>query len=447
GLAGYMQAGPVAGALGLVDGSGLFRGRAGKLFGQAAEGALTGATVNQTLGAFGINTSGAGSQLGGALGNLKPVTDLLGPAGPIVGAIVGGLLGNVLKSTKRASATITNTTGDASVSGNSAGFRQQSSQLATSVQDTLANIAEQFGGTVGDFALSLGVRDGNIRFDPTGRGITKTKRGAIDFGEDSQGAIRAAILDAIADGGINGVSAAIQKALKSSTSLERGLKEALKVQEVEEIVGGIGSTLQRQFRLFEAQAKDRLRIAEQYGFDVVKIEERNAEDRKKLIDQILGDRIGPLQQLLDDLRFGDLFEGSAADRRSALLGQVAKARTDAEAGVDGAAQKLADLSRQLVETSREAFGTAGSEFASDRAQAISAAEKVIALENERIRQAQETANATRVAAERTAELMDENNELLARIAAGIEGGGVVTAQARTSVVRFPAEIASRQLEL
>lgn len=429
GLAGYMQAGPVAGAFGLVEGSGLLRGRAGELAGKAFEGAKTGAQVDQMLGMFGIKSSGTGASLGGAVGGAVG-----GPLGEIVGSLIGGIVGGAMKSVKRASATITNTTGDASVRGNSAAFRQQSSQLATSVQDTLANIAEQFGGTVGDFAVSIGVRDGKLRVDPTGQGRTKTKRGAIDFGEDSQGAIRAAILDAIADGGIDGVSAAIQKALKSSTSLERGLKEALKVQEVEEIVGGIGSTLQRQFRLFEAQARDRLRIAEQYGFDVVKIEERNAEDRKKLIDQILGDRVGPLQQLLDDLRFGDLFEGSAADRRTALLGQMAKARADAEAGVDGAAQKLADLSRQLVETSRDAYGTAGSEFASDRAQAISAAEKVIALENERIRQAQETADATRAATEKTAELMDENNELLARIAASIDGGGLGSAQIRDAVL-------------
>jgi hypothetical protein len=429
GIAGYMQAGPVAGVLGLAEGSGIFRGRAGELLGKGFEGAKTGAQVDQMLDMFGVKSSRTGASLGGAVGGAVG-----GPLGEIVGSLIGGIVGGAMKSVKRASATITNTTGDASVSGNSAGFRQQSSALATSVQDTLANIAEQFGGTVGDFAVSIGVRDGKLRVDPTGQGVTKTKRGAIDFGEDSQGAIRAAILDAIADGGINGVSAAIQKALKSSTSLERGLKEALKVQEVEEIIGGIGSTLQRQFRLFEAQARDRVRIAEQYGFDVVKIEERNAEDRKKLIDQILGDRVGPLQQLLDDLRFGDLFEGSAADRRSALLGQVAKARADAEAGVDGAAQKLADLSRQLVETSRDAFGTAGSEFAGDRAQAISAAEKVIELENERIRQAQETADATRAATEKTAELMDENNELLARIAAGIEGGGLGAAQIREAVL-------------
>lgn len=442
GIAGYMQAGPVAGVLGLAQGSNLFRGRAGELVGRGFAGAQTGAQVDQTLGMFGIRSSSTGAQLGGALGGAVG-----GPLGEIVGSLLGGIVGGALRSAKRASATITNTTGDASVRGNNAAFRQQSSALATSVQDTLANIAEQFGGTVGNFAVSIGVRDGNLRVDPTGQGRTRTRRGAIDFGEDSQGAIRAAILDAIADGGIEGVSAAVQRALRSSSSLERGLKEALKVQEVEEIIGGVGSTLQRQFRLFEAQARERLRIAEEYGFDVVKIEERNAEDRKKLIDQILGDRVGPLQQLLEDLRFGDLFEGSAADRRAALLGQVAQARADAEAGVEGAAGRLADLSRQLVETSRDAYGTAGPEFAGDRAQAISAAERVIELENERIRQAQATAEATRAATERTADLMDENNELLARIAASIDALPPGDPLLGASVVRFPFDTITRQVEL
>lgn len=416
GIEGFLTAGPVGGVLGALRGIEGLPDNISAGLDKAFKGAQTGQQVDQLFGALGIKSSKTGATLGGAIGGAVG-----GPIGEIVGSILGGITGGLLKSAKKGSATITNVTSDPTVTGNSNQFKQQANALATSVQDTLQNIADQLGGQVGNFAVSIGVRDGKVRVDPTGRGITKVKKGALDFGEDSEGALRAAVIDAISDGGVDGLSAAIQKALRSSTDLDRALREALKVQAVEDIVGGLGSTLERQFRAFEAQAKDRLRIATQYGFDVTKIEARNAEDRAKLVDQILGDRIGSLQQLLQDFKFGDLFEGSAADRRTALIIERNKAKADAEAGVDGAAQRLADLSRQLVETSRDAFGTAGPEFASDRAEAISAAERVIQIENDRIREAQETAQATRVASEQTNTLLNEQNDMMARLLAQFEG--------------------------
>lgn len=439
GIEGYLSAGPVGGVLGALGRIGGLPKDLNVAIDKAFKGAQTGQQIDQLFGALGIKSSNTGATLGGALGGA-----IGGPVGEIVGSILGGIVGGALKSAKRGSATITNVTGDASVRGNNRAFEQQAAGLASTVQDTLANIAEQFGGQVGNFAVSIGVRDGNVRVDPSGRGITKTRNGALDFGEDSEAALRAAILDAISDGGISGISAAIEKALNSSKDLDRAVREALKVQAVEDIIGGLGSTLERQFRQFEAQAKDRVRIATEYGFDVVKIEERNAEDRKKLVDQLLEDRVGSLQQLLKDFSFGDLFEGSAADRRAALESEINAARSDAEAGIDGAAGRLADLLRQRAETSREAFGTAGPEFASDRADAISSAQRIIEIENERIRLAQETASATRAASEQTNVLLNEQNDMLAQLLAQFErGGGVAAEQIRTAIV---AADVSRQVQ-
>lgn len=439
GIEGYLSAGPVGGVIGALRGIEGLPDTISKGLDKAFKGAQTGQQIDQLFGTLGIKSSNTGATLGGALGGA-----IGGPVGEIVGSILGGIVGGALKSAKRGSATITNVTGDASIRGNNRAFEQQAAGLASTVQDTLANIAEQFGGQVGNFAVSIGVRDGNVRVDPSGRGITKTRNGALDFGEDSQAALRAAILDAISDGGISGISAAIEKALNSSKDLDRAVREALKVQAVEDIIGGLGSTLERQFRQFEAQAKDRVRIATEYGFDVVKIEERNAEDRKKLVDQLLEDRVGSLQQLLKDFSFGDLFEGSAADRRAALESEINAARSDAEAGIDGAAGRLADLLRQRAETSREAFGTAGPEFASDRADAISSAQRIIEIENERIRLAQETASATRVASEQTNVLLNEQNDMMAQLLALFErGGGVASEQIRTAII---AADVSRQVQ-
>lgn len=75
------------------------------------------------------------------------------------------------------------------------------------------------------------------------------------------------------------------------------------------------------------------------------------------------------------------------DQRSKLLAEIAKARGDAEAGVEGASDKLAGLSRSLVELSRDRLGTAGGEYAADRTTATDAAQAVIKAEQERVKAA------------------------------------------------------------
>src|SRR5205085_4460117 len=236
--------------------------------------------------------------------------------------------------------------GQASTRGNSSDFISQATSMAGSIQSGLQEIADRLGGQLGSFAVSIGVRDGKIRVDPTGRGITKTKKGAVDFGDDEAAARMFAIMDAIKDGGITGLSAAIQKALQSSPDLDKALKEALKVDEVETLLKGPIGAIEKQLREESRLAAERVRIAKQYGFDVVEIEKINAAKRLQLEDEILKARIGALQQLLDDLNFGDLFEGSINDQVARIREQLAKAQADAEAGVDGAADRQADLSRQ-----------------------------------------------------------------------------------------------------
>ncbi len=104
-------------------------------------------------------------------------------------------------------------------------------------------------------------------------------------------------------------------------------------------------------------------------------------------------------------------------------------RADAEAGVDGAADQLAELSRRLLEVTRDAFGTAGGEFAADRSNAISTAEAIIKAENDRIRAAQDATGATNAKLDTANALANEQNDLLAQINAGIVqlgtlGGGI-----------------------
>lgn len=412
---GFFTAGPVGGLLGAVkDLPGLPK-KLGDQFDRALGGAQTGTLVSGLGDLLGIKNSSTGAQLGGALGSFLPI-----PGGDIIGAVAGGLLGGLLKPSRSAGAVVTGID-SYRIGGKDTKNYGTAEGLAGSLTQGLQRIADALGGEVGSFYTTIGVRDGDYRVNRTGDSL-KIKKGAKEFEDDAAGAIAYAIADAISDGGIKGISAAMQKALRSSDDIDKAIQEALKVRDVEEIIGGIGSTLERQFAEFETQAKERLRIARQYGFDVTKIEQRNAEDRAKLVDQILAERVGGLQQLLEDLKFGDLFEGSAADRRDKLLAEIATAKTDAEQGVDGAADRLADLTRQLVETSRDAYGTAGSEYASDRASAISNAEAIIAAENERIKAAQQATLDTSKAMQTQNQLTNETNDILSEIRALLRTG-------------------------
>lgn len=221
----------------------------------------------------------------------------------------------------------------------------------------------------------------------------------------------------------------------------------MKVDEVETLLKGLGGTLEKQFRDFERQAADRVRIAKQYGFDLVKLEEINAKERAQLFEDILESRIGSLQQLLDDLDFGDLFEGSLTEQRDKLLAEIAKTRTDAAAGVDGAADRLADLNRQLIDLSRNAFGTAGGEFAADRDAARSAAEEIIRIENERAKEVRDAAMGTKAGIDENNKLTNETNDLLAEqnaILRSLRGLGGSGAAGPSIEARFTT---GRQVEL
>lgn len=388
------------------------KGSFGKTLQNAGLGyAAGGITGSKTGGALGGMIGGAVGKelLGSALGSLG---QFAGPIGAIAGGLLGGAIGGLLKKTKTGAANITSVDSDATLSGNSSQFKAAASGAASSVQDGLSSIAEQLGGSIGSFNVTIGQRHGDWRVR-SGTGSLKVAKGAKEFDDDQEGAIAYAMQLAISQGAVTGLSAAVAKALNSSTDLDEALTEALKVQEIETLLGGITAEMTNQFKTFEAQAKERLRIATEYGFDIVEIEKKNAEDRAALVDQILSSRIGSLQDLLDDLKFGDLYEGSVADQRTALLAEIAKARAAAEAGEDGAADTLATLSRQLIELSREAYGTAGGEYLTDRDSAIADAQAVIKAETDRVTAAQEAAGSTN-------EKLDEANDIAATSAASLE---------------------------
>jgi len=393
----------------------------GTIGGKAIAGAATGAAVNSVLKplgkALGVKTSQTGAQIGGAIGSFIPI-----PGGDIIGSVIGSVVGGLFKKTKSGSATIGNVGGEGAVTGtggNSSSYKKAASGLADSVIGSLDNVVEALGGTLGDFSVSIGKRKKKFVVDSSGSGKTKGG-GTVKFDSEEE-AIAAALADAIKDGAVAGISAAMQRALKSTTDVDKAVKEALKVKAVEELIEGVGGTLQKTFRDFDKQAAEYVTTAQKYGLDVIAVEKATAEKRTELIAAALDDQIGSLKDFLDNLKYGDLAEGSPLDQRKILLDKIASVQADAEAGKAGAADQLAQLYQKLLTSDKDTFGTAGPEYANDRATAEANVQKVIAMAEKRVNDAATSTTDTVAAINQGNTLANENNALMAQLVAGVNG--------------------------
>lgn len=374
--------------------------------------------------------SGLGGAAGGAIGGelaSKFLTGALGsfagPLGSIAGGLLGGVIGGLFGGKKDQSTAVLNG-GAISSSGSSAGLRKGADGLGGSVVSGLQRIVDQLGGKLGSYNVSIGTYDGDYRVSTSGQTgemsygkKNKSKATLYDFGDDQEAAIKFAIQDAIKDGAVQGLSAAVQKAIRSSSDIDKALDEAFKVQEIELLMGGIGAQIDKAFRDFEKTAQERVRIAREYGFDVVAIEKKNAEDRAKLSEQLMQSQVGSLQALVDEMTRGSLFEGSALEKIDALNVEIAKAKADLDAGVDGAGDRLAQLYDQRLSASKDAYGTTGG-YAADRQDTLDQARAAIAAANARI--TGETAAKSDPALKETNSSLDENNDQNAKIIALLE---------------------------
>ncbi|MDQ1229270.1 hypothetical protein [Sphingomonas sp. SORGH_AS_0879] len=355
----------------------------GKFAGKGLAGAFEGQAASSFANLVGIKTNATGSAIGGAIGGLTGIPG----AGAVLG-VAGGIIGKLFEGVKSGRATIRSVDGSAELGGDEK-IRDALSGTAKNVQSGIQRIADALGADVGSFNVSIGKREDYYRVDGSGSSRVDAKHpgsGLLYNGTDESAAIEIAIRDALADGAIQGVSPAVAKALQRPGTLDRAVAEAVKVTDLEKRLGGLTGQLKSVFDSFDRTAADRVRIAKAYGLDLLQVEKLNAEERSKLLEDTLKSRVGSLKDLLESLTSGDLFEGSAVDRRDALLKDIAAARADAEAGKDGAADRVAQLYRQLLATTKDSFGS-GAELAADRNAADEAARSLIAVETNRVNSA------------------------------------------------------------
>lgn len=243
---------------------------------------------------------GAQSTLDNLFGGAGAFSESLGAFGvaveanKLIGSLVGfeggplGIFTGLFSSTPRGKATFSGGL-DYGLSGNSASRRETAGGLADQLLTTLGQLADALGADLGGFTGTIGVRDGNLRYDPSGQGITKTSKGALDFGQDAQALLTAAIKDAISDGVFTGLEEGFQEYLQNGAGdIEQRVQDLLDVTGIRKVVEAFKDPLGAALKEFDAQAQQYRDLYEKVGVsaqETADLENYLADTRQALIDQ------------------------------------------------------------------------------------------------------------------------------------------------------------------
>lgn len=381
--------GPLTTALGRLFGS---DGDFARSLGGALGGAALGSGVADVAGILGLtrNRQGAqiGGQLGGAIGNIA-----FGPVGGLIGGALGSIAGGLIRgrnpfadarlstSAAGANASIFNQRGDGSSS--------QGLSIAGAVTSQLSQIAGALGAEIraGLNLGAIGFSGNQFYFNRTGGDFKAA--GNQRFGT-AEAAVAAAVANALATGAITSsprVTAALQR---YAGNVNQAVAEALKVRDLEQLLEAQGNPFAQAFRDFERQARQRIDVARQHGFDVIQIERLNADQRASLIRDTLDRSTGSARALLDEFRFGDRAGGSVRDRLTTLGSERDRLAGLVRGGDGGSLDALAEVIRQIDDLNREAFGATG-EAANGRAASAALLQELIDATEARVRAASEDA--------------------------------------------------------
>ena len=342
----------------------------GKVAGAAMQGAAVGTMTSGVLKSLGVKQSKLGAQIGGAIGSA-----VAGPLGALAGSLIGGTLGGLLKKSKYGTAVIgatsAGTLGITGTRGNSSSRIAASEKSANALLGSLDSIAEQFGASIdaSKGKVSIGqYKNKGWRVSTTGYsgklgGKNWEAKGIVEFGDDAAAAAEFAMLDLVKDGVLVGLRKGTQQLLTNAKELQDGLAKALKFENVfrdlkraKDPVGAAVDDLNREFQslinIFKqagASAEEMAQLEELYGIK-----------RKDSVKQAFESVSSALKSLLNDINIGDSGYslrtrlGNAQAAFNPLAARV-------QAGDTTAYDAFAEASRQLMEISREYYGS-GSEY-------------------------------------------------------------------------------------
>ncbi len=410
---------PITGKLdqifGGTSGDGTFTAK----FGKFAKGFGYGMAASGIAGMLGIKQSKTGAAVGSAVGSAA-----FGPLGGAIGGFLGGTIGGALKKTKYGKTTVTGTDSDLSAIGNSASRKESALDLGKSVQHGLQSIADQLGGDVGSFNVTIGVRGKDFRVNTSGTSLKK-KKGAVDFNQDKEGAIEFASRAVIRGGALSGISDFSQRVLKGDMDLEKAVKLASRYESVLDMLAtsqdAVRASAERLFKDFSRLGKQ-MQSAGATAAELANVEKAYGIEREKALKAALA----PLQEYQKSLS-GEGSGITALERLKVADATYEKARSDFLAGKIDQSEFTA-AGQERFSLARDIYGTATSEFQSIRQQLIADSAQVLdsarsAFESgapERLQAAVEASNQVQI---QSYQQLTQQTQLLQQILAGFGGGG------------------------
>lgn len=309
-------------------------GRLAGGFGYGAAGAsLVGG--NSLLGGVGgIAGNELGKSIGksfageGAKGLTKMLGDMAGPLGGIVGGIAGSLIGSLLTKAPKASAVVSSLTAPAQVTGNNQAMQQALSGLTVDLQSSLTKIIEQLGGEAGQFLVSIGQYKDYYRVKSDGSTNVGEKHpgdaNLIYNGQDASEALRIAILDALRDGAVGGISETIKRLITSNPDIELGVSKATRLQTAFKDLKALTDPMGAAIDAVNLKFKQLITIAKEAGGtgdEMAQLEELYKREREAAIKSA-GAASETLKTFLQNLRAGSAsplgLREQAANAQSAL---------------------------------------------------------------------------------------------------------------------------------
>jgi hypothetical protein len=343
-------------------GASIYSGISGRP-GNGTLGSIGGILGNEGGKALGSTIATAvGGKLGGMLGSAA------GPLGAIAGGILGNVVGGLFRSVKYGTASV-NQNGS-SIAGNSSSARGAAGNLGDSVAQGVQRIVDQFGGTLGNYNVSIGQFDGKYRVSTAGfKGSLDSKKakgqGLVDFGTDgAEAAIRFAIADAIKDGAVQGLRAGTQRLIQLGNDVEVQLQKALQfegvftqLRQMKDPIGAAAEAIEKEFANLRKIADEAGATAEERA----QIEELYAIKRTEAIKQAQESAIGQLKDLLDDLKQGD--NGlSLRSRETNILATLSPLIAQIQAGGKVDQGEFTEAARTYLDIQRSLYGSTNPYF-------------------------------------------------------------------------------------
>lgn len=406
----------------------------------SAVGGVLGEFAGKELG--GTITKAIGGKLGSFLGGAA------GPIGAALGGALGSVVGNVLFGKKANYGTSVVSAGSQVTSGNNKAATSQAGSLGDSVQTGLERIVDQLGGKLGSYLVSIGTYDGDYRVSTSGQTgelsfgkKNKSKATLVDFGEDQEGAIRFAILDALNDGAVKGISEAAQRVLKAGKDLDSAISKALLIEAVprdlKAILDPVGAAIDDLNRKFQktvdalkeggASAEQMAQAEQLYNLQLQQVKASTAAASSSLKD------------FLTDLKLGSNSPYSLRDQETTALAQLKPFLDQIGAGQRVDQDKYQSAARAYLDVERELYGSTSKFFDAQALIQAATAKAIETIDNAvpiaagvespfakaTAASAAQTAANTQTGNELLEQLSDQMSsvrELLERISAG--GGGV-----------------------